>query len=204
MIRPMSPEPRIATRRAGEVPGDVDELLGEAGRHDARRARAGDPDRLAGPFARAHRQHHRAGVDRRQRVVLRQQRHAPAGVDVEHVGVGQHVDAALEHLLQEALGVLGPGELLLEVVQAEAVVDALLQDAAGLALAVDDQHVLGAGVAGADGGREPGGAAADDHDVVAAAQARGAGLAMATSRASALRPSHRAARARSTTRRPSW
>jgi hypothetical protein len=48
----------------------------------------------------------------------------------------------LEHLLEVALGVLGAGQLLLEVVQAEAVVDALLQDAAGLALAVDDQHAL--------------------------------------------------------------
>ena len=80
-------------------------------------------------------------VDRRDAVALAHHAHAVAAVAVEpdagDVGAGDEVDVAVDRLLEEALGVLGAGQLLLEVVQAEAGVDALQEDAARLGLAVE-------------------------------------------------------------------
>ncbi len=62
--------------------------------------------------------------------------------------------------------VLGAGELLLERVEAEAVVDALVEDAAEAVVALDHDDGVASGVAGGDGRGEAGGAAADDDDVI--------------------------------------
>ena len=80
-------------------------------------------------------------------VAARHQLERAVAGDVVDVGVGQHVDAVVDHLLQAALGVFRPGQLLAEMVQAEAVVDALPEDAAGFPLAVDEQDLLGAALA---------------------------------------------------------
>ena len=57
-----------------------------------------------------------------------------AAVHFQHHRVQQHFDAAAVQLVDEALGILRAGQLLAEAVQAEAVVYALLEDAAQLAI----------------------------------------------------------------------
>ena len=66
------------------------------------------------------------------------------------------------HLVDVPLGVLRPGQLLAEGVQAEPGVDALVQYAARLAVPLQYQNIPHALVIGADGGRQPGRAAAYD------------------------------------------
>ena len=63
-------------------------------------------------------------------------------------------------------GVLGAGQLLAEGVQAEAVVDALVQNAAQFAVALQDRgYPPRRFLARVDGGGQPGGAAADDDKI---------------------------------------
>ena len=69
-------------------------------------------------------------------------------------------------LLDKAVSVLGAGQLLLEGVQTEAVVDALVEDAAELFVTLEDKHVLCAAVIRRDCRRQSCGAAADDHDII--------------------------------------
>ena len=61
---------------------------------------------------------------------------------VQHHGVQLVGDTELLRLLNEAGRVLGAGQLLLEGVQAEAVVDALVQNAAQLVVPLEDEQVL--------------------------------------------------------------
>ena len=61
-----------------------------------------------------------------------------------------------------ALGVLGAGELLMEGVQAKARVDALVQDAAQLAAALQNEDIPQTRVVGGCGGGQSGGTAAHD------------------------------------------
>ena len=69
---------------------------------------------------------------------------APPGPAASTVRIEPDVDARRASPSRCSAGVVRPGQLLLEPAQAEAVVDALLQDAAELAVAVDDQHAFGA------------------------------------------------------------
>ena len=78
----------------------------------------------------------------------------------------KHLDAQGEGFVDVELGVGGAGQIFLEHLQPEAVVDALQEDAAQLEIALDDQNVFGAVLAGGDGGRQPARAAADDDHVV--------------------------------------
>ena len=135
-----------------QQPHHVDELLRQPRGEHARGPLAGNPDGPASILARAHGQHHRAGINGADALATRHQLQPPDGTDVVDVGVGQHVDAVVDHLLEVTLGVFRPGQFLTEMVQTEAVVDALPEDAAGLALAVDQQDLLGAALARAEGG----------------------------------------------------
>ena len=69
------------------------------------------------------------------------------------------------HAVDEALGVLGAGELLFKVGEAKAGVDALAQDAAKLGVAFDDGGG-GSGVGSLECRCHTGGAAADNDNVV--------------------------------------
>ena len=150
----------------GEEALHVHEPLRAARGVDAGRARAGDRERAARALAAAHREDDRAGAEPDEPArgvhaddlaVLR---------DGEDHRVGPDLRAGLRRLLHEPPRVFGAGELLAEVVQAEAVVDALAQDAArgGVALQHDDSRVRPR-LARRDRGREAGGTAADDDHV---------------------------------------
>jgi len=147
----------------------VDELLRKAGGEHARRPSAGNVDRAARALAATHRQNHRPGLDGEDATLLvhHPNRFATARVDAHagHVTVGDQVDVLIDGLRQKPLGVLRPGELFAKVVEPEAGMDALEQDAADLRLAVEDQDPLRARVARAEC-RAHSGRPAADHDHV--------------------------------------
>ena len=58
--------------------------------------------------------------------------------DVKNHGVQTDVNAGLTYHVDEAPGILRAGQFFLEIVQTEAVVDALVENAAQLAVALDD------------------------------------------------------------------
>ena len=134
MIRPMSPEPGWRPA-AGEHPGGsrgalrgpaVNALAGRSpGMRMAAQVRSRAP--MARTVAPVSTWAARASPDSSGAVV----------VLVEEVGVAEDVDPVVEGLLEHPVGVLGAGELLAEVVQAEPGVDALQRDPAGLRLTVD-------------------------------------------------------------------
>ena len=86
-------------------------------------------------------------------------------MSAEDHGVGHELDAGLAGPLYPAVHVLGAGELLLECVQAEAGVDALLQDSAEVPVALYDEHSPGSGLPGAYAGRDSGRARAHHRHV---------------------------------------
>ena len=81
---------------------------------------------------------------------------------VQHHRVGQDADGGAAKHFNEPPSVLRPGQLLLEVVQAEAVVDALVQNAAQLAVALQNQNIAQTCVIGRARRGKSGGAAADN------------------------------------------
>ena len=159
----------VAGTQDDDLPGrhpvvEVDVSLRHARRVHAGRPLARDGQRAARALPAAHRErdgagmvHHKsfAGHDR-DRTLRR---------DLRHRGVRQIRDAQLLHPLDEAARVLGPGEALPEAREAEAVVDALAQDAAQRLLPLHDEDVPDPGLVQPYGGREPRRAPADDQNV---------------------------------------
>src|SRR5699024_6545042 len=126
---------------------------------------AGDVQSAAGALPAAHGQHHGFGVQLEQAVGAVHGGDGLVGGQVQHHGVELIGDAQLPGLGDVAGGVLGAGQLLPEGVQAKAVVDALVQDAAQFAVPLQDQQVLHPVPARFDGGGQAGGPAADDDKV---------------------------------------
>ena len=81
---------------------------------------------------------------------------------VKHGAVGDALDAGLSDLVDEALRVLRAGEGLAKAREAEAVVNALAQDAAQQALALEDEDIIYALFLQAQGSRKARRAAAHD------------------------------------------
>ena len=135
--------------------------LGRPRRKDACRACPGDGDGTACALPTAHRQH---DAPRRKNLIAVCPAHgvhrAGRTVKREDHCVQPHLDPRTRQPLNKAAGVLRARELLLEIVQAKAVVDALIEDAAQLRVALQDQHPPGAVLMGAQSGRQSGGAAA--------------------------------------------
>ena len=147
---------------SGHVALDVHVALRRTGCENAGAACAGDGDRAACALPAAHRQHDGLRGD----LLI-----AVCGVDaadvlfrrhIQHHRVGQDTDGGAAEHTDEPSRVFRAGQLLLEVVQAEAVVDALVQNAAQLTVALKDQNVVQTRVIGRACGGKTGGTAADD------------------------------------------
>ena len=152
---------------ARQIALHVDHALRCAGGEDAGWPAARDTDGAARSLATTHRMDHRGADDDAQSLFG-----IDAGDDAPRVGgqhreVEPHVDAGRLHHLDVAMRVAWSRQFLLEPPQAETVVDALLQNAAEFAVALDDQHSLGASLLGADRSGHARRTAADRHDVVA-------------------------------------
>ena len=146
----------------GHQPFHVDEPLRRARRVDARRAVAGDVQRPARPLAAAHREDDRLRADLLQPALAPRHGQHTLRRDIEHHRVQPVWDLQRLHLLDEAVGIFRAGQLLPERVQAEARVNALVQDAAELTVALEDQDILHARAPRGDGRGQPRRAAADD------------------------------------------
>jgi hypothetical protein len=85
---------------------------------------------------------------------------------LQHHGVQLYLHVGFAEHLHKPPGVFGAGELLLEVVEAKAVVNALVEDATQLLVPLDNDNFLGALFGGGAGGGKAGGASADDDNIV--------------------------------------
>ena len=137
-----------------------------ARRKDTRRTGTGDGNRAAGAFAAAHRQHN--GPPPENLVALRftDGVELAFGREVEHHRIEPHLHRSVGEHFDEPVRVFGPGEFLLEAVEPETIVDALVEDAAELLVALEDEDAAQPRLIGGAGGGEPRGAASDDNQII--------------------------------------
>ena len=145
---------------------DIEEALGCSGGKNAGAARAGNGDGAPGAFAAAHGKDHGPrpdgaiavdGVEEADAFILRDLQDHGIGLCL-HTGGFQHFNIAP--------GIFRPGQFLLEAVQTEAVVDALVQNTAQLAVALQDQNAAQALFPGCIGRSKSGRAAADHNQFI--------------------------------------
>lgn len=115
-----------------------------------------------GPLPAAHGQNHRIGADLHESRFPARHRQHPVPGQVQHHGVQQIRNLQLPDLVREPPGVFRPGKLLGKGVQAEARVDALVQNTAQLPVPLEDQQILHPGPPGGDGGGQARRASADN------------------------------------------
>ncbi len=151
---------------AAHVALKVQIALRRAGGKYARRAVAGNADRAARALAAAHCEHHGFRGQRLIAALRAYDVHGSIRSNIQHHRVGQHRNGGVFEHVDEAARVFGAAQLLLEAVQAEAVVNALVQNAAKLLIALDDEDVFQAVLGGAHGRGQTGGAAADDNQII--------------------------------------
>jgi hypothetical protein len=159
MIRPMSPDPQNADALPYLNILQVYQILGRSGRVYAGRTIAWDRDGAPGAFAAPHREDDRVRVDRDEPGAgTRENLEPSAGSQRERQddGVFEGADIPLAEHGNVAPRVFGARKRLAERVQAEAVVNALVQDAAENAVALDEQYVPAPRVARRNRRREPG------------------------------------------------
>ena len=144
----------------------IHEPLRRTGGIDACRTVAGDVQRSAGPLAAAHRKNDGAAAELLHAAFTARNGEHALVREREHHRRKTDGNAQLLGAVQKPCGVLGAGQLFAERVQTEAVVDALVQNAAGDAVALDDEHIVHARFLRGDGGGETGRTGADDNDIV--------------------------------------
>lgn len=125
---------------------DVDKALRRPGGVDARRTEAGDVQCAARPFAAAHGEDDALRLNCKAAVYRVECGDGLVRRDAEHHRVQQERDVPLRGLIDESLGIFRAGQLLLEGVESEAVVDALVEDAAELLVPFQNQDVPAARV----------------------------------------------------------
>ena len=158
---------------SGNISFHIDHALRRARRIDACGPRARNPYRAARALAAAHRQHDGLSFefhDAARRI------DGANGLVLPHFQ-DHRVDEDLDlwqvfHKIVTTLRVAGAGQFFFEMVQAEAVVNALLQNAACLAVALQHENFLRAVLLGAERRRKSRRAAANDDDVVHVAHFR--------------------------------
>ena len=121
------------------------EPLDGARRVDARRTRPRRHQRPARTLAAAHGENHGARLVDLEPAAWRHRRDLRTAVrlrrDVQHHRAADNRDAERIRLVDKPLRVFGAGQLLLEAVEPEAVVDALLQNAARRVVTLEDKDV---------------------------------------------------------------
>ena len=150
----------------GEQPQQVGEMLRRPGGKDPGGAGAVDGHLLCCPFPAAGGQNKRLGMDLFQSLAVhrRDEKALLLFFDAGDKGEGQRLDLQGTELIDEAAGIFGAGELFAVAHQTEAVMDALLEDAAETGLPFQQQH-LGAVFAGSYGSGQPRRASADNENI---------------------------------------
>ena len=142
---------------------DVHEMLGTACRIDAGRTGARDIEGTTWPLSAAHCKDHRAGFDLDEAELGAHCRDDSVVADIDDRAFEQALDAALLCLIDIALRILGAGELLIERMETEPVMDALVEDAAEPVFALEDDDVFEPRIIDRDGRSKAGRTAADDN-----------------------------------------
>jgi len=172
----------------------IDQALCRAGGHDPGAVGARDGQGTARALPAAHSQNNRAGLDLHQSVRRADGSDQALRRYVEDHRVALERDAPLLDLADVAVGVFRAGQLLVEDMQPETVVDALLQDAAQTHVALQDQEAAAAAVPGGDRRGQAGRPAADDHQVDISCFRHAFHLSFPNPRGAGARPSRRAFR----------
>ena len=142
----------------------IDQPLGRARRIDPGRAEARDVQRAPGPLPAAHGQNHRPGLPAPQSAGAHR-RDGPVRRQREDHGIGLLRNPRRPHPVQIPPGIFRAGQLLAEGVEAEAVVNALVQNAAGIPVPFENQNILHPGLPGRQRCRQPRRAAPNDDQI---------------------------------------
>ena len=127
---------------------------------------AGNGNSAAGTLPAAHCQHDSAGTKLLITLNGIDAADTAVGGDLHHHRIQQHLCLGLLQQPDKASGIFGPGQLLPEAVQTEAIVDTLIEDTAQLAVTLDDKNLFGSFFAGGARRSQTGGSAADDDDII--------------------------------------
>ncbi len=120
----------------------------------------------AGAFAAAHRQNDCACLHGEISVARVHHGDFPVVGDLQHHRVEHQFRTRLFQHVDETPGVFRAGQFFLEIVQAESVVDALVQDSARLSVAFHDENFSGSVFISFARGGQPGRTCADYDDIV--------------------------------------
>ena len=142
---------------------DVHEMLRASCRIDAGRTGARDIEGTTRPLSAAHCKDHRACFDLDEAELGTHGRDDAVVADIDDRAFEQALDAALLCLIDIALRILGAGELLIERMETEPVMDALVEDAAEPVFALEDDDIFESRIIGRDGSSKAGRTAADDN-----------------------------------------
>ena len=129
----------------GQIAFHVDHALRCTGRKDASRTITGDTDGTACTFAASHGEDDRLALYFHQAVSRADSRNGLVGIDAEDHGVDEDFDFRfiLDQVIA-ALCVARAGQFFFEVMEAETIVDALLEDAASFAVTFEDENFFSA------------------------------------------------------------
>ena len=151
---------------AGQESFHVDQALCGTGGVDTGGTEAGNIQSTTGTLTAAHSQNNSLGLQLEQTVLTVHGGDNLVSAQIQDHGVQLVGDTQLLHLLDEAAGVFGTGQLFLEGVQTETVMDALVQNAAQFVVALQDQNVLNTCLVGSDSSCQTGGTAADNYEFI--------------------------------------
>ncbi len=145
-----------------QIPLHIDQSLGRARGVDAGRTRPRYVQRAPRPFPAAHGKDDRAGPDRQLPVLAIHGRNDAVSGDVQHHGIQPVRNSQRFHLIGIAGRIFRSRQLLLEGMQAKAVVNALVQDSPQLPVPFQNQDIPHAGLPRRQRRRHPRRAASDD------------------------------------------
>ena len=151
---------------AHHFPLDVDEPLGRPCGEDAGASGPRHGDGPPGPLTAAHGQDHGPGPDRLAAAVWADVPDGPVGRNRQDHGVRFHLNGGTLQHVNEPPGVLRTGKLLLKAVEAEAVVDALVENAAQICVPLQQKDICHPRLPGGQSGGQARRAAADDGQLV--------------------------------------
>ncbi len=142
--------------------------LGGSGSQYAGRAISRGSNCASGALPAAHSQDHRAGGQLpapHDRIHCLNPQHIPVP-NVQHHGVGKHLDVRLPQQPDKPARVFRAGQLLLKVMKPKPVMDALIQDAAQLPVPFQNQNPPKPRLPGGEGGGQPGRPAAHHNQII--------------------------------------
>jgi len=142
----------------------VDEVLGRPGGVHACGPGTRKKDGPGGPFPAPHGQDHSPGPDL-ERPAGGAGQHGAVASDRENDAAEHRLDSEFLHFPYVALGVFGAAQGLLEPVEPEAVMDALVEHASQAIVPFDEQDIPASLFSGGHGRGKAGGAAADHDDI---------------------------------------